>query len=276
MVAFHQKRHEKDTGGLVLNTHRSLESFPSHWNEGVELIHIEKGCATIYINDCAYHVSDGDIVFIGPGEVHQMQSDHMTGEMHVYIFTKEYLQNDWKRFVKYHAQNPYIPASHPKNGALQTLFAKLVSYSTTVSDWQPIYLKACVYNILVLLQDILQWQKLSKYERMRKHNKMERIEEIYEYVNAHYAEKISFETGAAFVNLSPYYFSRFFKESCGMTFHEYVQNYRLSKAMKMLRETNDPIIDIALRAGFGSIKSFNRIFKDILGSSPRIYRKGEI
>ena len=61
----------------------------------------------------------------------------------------------------------------------------------------------------------------------------------------------------------------------GKSFTDLVNNYRLDDAKELLLRTKDPITDIAFNVGFNSITSFNRVFKNNTGVSPRDFRKIE-
>lgn len=67
-----------------------------------------------------------------------------------------------------------------------------------------------------------------------------------------------------------------FKEAAGIPLGAYMQNYRINRAIELLRTTNIPIADVAETAGFGSPQAFSRIFKQTTGYSPREYRLGPI
>lgn len=63
-----------------------------------------------------------------------------------------------------------------------------------------------------------------------------------------------------------------FKEAAGIPLGSYIQNYRLNRAMALLRTTDLSIADLAEEAGFGSPQAFSRIFKKETGLTPRAYR----
>jgi AraC-like DNA-binding protein len=63
-----------------------------------------------------------------------------------------------------------------------------------------------------------------------------------------------------------------FKEAAGIPLGAYLQNYRINRAIALLRTTNIPIADVAEAAGFGSPQAFSRIFKQTTDLSPRAYR----
>ncbi len=64
-----------------------------------------------------------------------------------------------------------------------------------------------------------------------------------------------------------------FRSAAGVSLGGYVQNFRINRAMELLRTTTLPISDIAYEAGFGSPQAFSRIFKKKSGCTPREYRK---
>lgn len=69
------------------------------------------------------------------------------------------------------------------------------------------------------------------------------------------------------------YLSRYFKKIVGMSFNNYVNNYRISNACYLLKNTDNTILASALESGFGGLRSFNRNFKAVLGITPAEYRK---
>lgn len=64
-----------------------------------------------------------------------------------------------------------------------------------------------------------------------------------------------------------------FKEAAGIPLGAYIQNYRLNRAMALLRTSDLSIADVAEEAGFGSPQAFSRTFKTETGTTPRLYRK---
>lgn len=64
-----------------------------------------------------------------------------------------------------------------------------------------------------------------------------------------------------------------FKETAGIPLGYYIQNYRINRAMNLLRSSDLSIADISEEAGFGSPQAFSRVFKKETGRTPRSYRK---
>lgn len=76
------------------------------------------------------------------------------------------------------------------------------------------------------------------------------------------------------VGYSQYYCSNKFHEYMGITFKQYLSKRRLALAAEEVKDTQDRILDIALKYGFSCQESFTRAFADAYGYTPNQYRKG--
>ncbi len=99
------------------------------------------------------------------------------------------------------------------------------------------------------------------------------IRHARQFIADHSAAPLTLASVARTVNLSAKYFCRKFKESTGMKFTEFIARVRIEKAMRMLREPEKRINEIAYEVGFRSVSQFNRVFRDITGQSPTEYRR---
>ena len=89
-------------------------------------------------------------------------------------------------------------------------------------------------------------------------------------------EKLTVENLASSVHFSKYHYQRLFREIVGDTVMEYVTKRKLTLAGKSLLETNDTVLNIALKYGFDSHDGFTRSFKAYMGVTPSQYRNYEI
>ena len=74
------------------------------------------------------------------------------------------------------------------------------------------------------------------------------------------------------VDISPYYFSKIFKEATGENFIEYLTNLRIEKAKELLDNTEMSMKEICLEVGYSNPNYFSRIFKKSVGVSPTEYK----
>jgi YesN/AraC family two-component response regulator len=82
-----------------------------------------------------------------------------------------------------------------------------------------------------------------------------------EYVEQHYREKISSARAAELCGMSPFQFSRAFREAFDVTFQEYVLRFRIRAACRLLKNPNAQVTEVAYLCGFTDPSYFARIFK---------------
>ena len=92
------------------------------------------------------------------------------------------------------------------------------------------------------------------------------------YITEHMDQPLSLEQMARQASLSPYYFSRLFKEETGYTSHQYLVMVRINAAKYYLKSTNLSIKQITQRCGFSSQSNFCAVFRRFTGETPGVYR----
>ncbi len=92
------------------------------------------------------------------------------------------------------------------------------------------------------------------------------------YIQNNYQNDISREDVANEVFLEPTYFSKYFKNKTGETFHNYLFNFRMNKAIEFL-QTNKSVTEVSHMVGYGDLVYFNKKFKQYTGLSPSDYKK---
>jgi AraC family transcriptional regulator len=99
-----------------------------------------------------------------------------------------------------------------------------------------------------------------------------RLRKIEDYVRAHLAESISIVKLAELAELSPFHFSRVFKQTTGMTPLQFVTRERILQAQQLIRETSRSLIEIALEVGYTSPSHFAQVFRRTVGMAPTQFR----
>lgn len=104
-------------------------------------------------------------------------------------------------------------------------------------------------------------------------SEMSVTKKILSYIDGHLDQELSLEKIAAELNYSKYYIGRIFKKKTGTTLYKYIQRRRLDEAARKLAETKQPIVEIALEAGYGSQQAFTQAFRRVRLCTPREYRR---
>ncbi|MGV2788323.1 helix-turn-helix domain-containing protein [Clostridium perfringens] len=89
----------------------------------------------------------------------------------------------------------------------------------------------------------------------------------------YYASDIKASEVADLINLSPNYFSSLFKQDVGISFNEYLNEFRIEKAKLLLEKTPDKVRQIASQVGYQEYKYFVQVFKKFTKVTPTEYRK---
>lgn len=101
---------------------------------------------------------------------------------------------------------------------------------------------------------------------------LSKVEQIACFIADHYTEPIPIESIAHAVHLHPNYAMNLFRKHLGQSIVDYVTQYRLSHAQRLLIMTNANASEIALEVGFGSVSRFYVAFKRAYKQSPGEYR----
>ena len=96
---------------------------------------------------------------------------------------------------------------------------------------------------------------------------------ILKYISENYNKKITNTKIAEVFNYHPCYLNRIIISKTGISLHQYVMNYRITEAWKLVTTTDLPLEEISVKTGFNDIAHFSKCFKSITGNSPSYYRK---
>lgn len=126
-------------------------------------------------------------------------------------------------------------------------------------------LKNFIYNYITDTIDCCLEQKQVQYSKPIRMSK--------QYVMAHTGEAVTLEEVSEYVNMSPNYFSKLFKEKTGISFPNYVLNCKIEKSKELLRDTFMSISEISSTVGYSDVRYFSRLFAKNVGIKPSEYRK---
>ena len=134
-------------------------------------------------------------------------------------------------------------------------------------------------NFLLCIQHLLELFMLIVHEKGKAttHFKLDAkqnhlLQGLIEWTYSRLEGKITLDEAAQYVNFSKSYFCKYFKEATGMSYVDYLQNIRVSKAAFMLRK-GASISDCCFECGYTNISYFMSIFKKITGKTMLDYKK---
>jgi two-component system response regulator YesN len=125
------------------------------------------------------------------------------------------------------------------------------------------YKVSCLNFLSICINYINSYKKESDYI----------VDYIKNYVGKNYNKEIYLDLLSENLNISKSYLSSYFKEKTGINFIDYLNSYRIKKAIKLLEESSAKVKDIALKVGIPNLRTFNRSFRKYVGKSPNEYRR---
>ena len=159
---------------------------------------------------------------------------------------------------------PFInKLSHPAQ--FEEIFKKILITYNHADIAYNLEMKSLTYHIFSMLLE-----ELSKKQASKK-PKYKAIEKAARYIENNYKEKISVDILAKCSGYSTSNFSRLFKEIYSLAPAEYVNHIRIEKAKNMLKTEMFTLAEIAEECGFSNVYYFSRVFKKLVGVTPKTY-----
>jgi len=99
-----------------------------------------------------------------------------------------------------------------------------------------------------------------------------RLNRVIEFVEEHLDQEITLAALAEIAGMGAHYFSEMFKQSLGISPHQYVLRRRIERGRKLLHNPNVSVLEAAVRSGFSDQSHFTKLFRRIVGVTPTKYR----
>lgn len=245
-----------------------------HWHVPLEILYILNGSATVNIEQKPHHLNPLDIIVIDSSKVHDaMYALPHTMGISIHIsknFMRRYIPDMELLHIECAPETIQEHQLEARNKLCEYLKELMVLYvnqpKTYVLKSNALILEilAClVEHFSVPMTDTLSITDLKNIERMN---------QIADYVEAHYKEPLRLQDIADELLLNKEYFCRFFKQNTSLSFITYVNHVRINHIYYDLIHTEDSATDILERHGFVNTKLFYKMFKEIYGCTPRQLR----
>jgi len=271
LVAYHN-----DT---IIRIWRNVETrgFKSHWHSSIEVIMPVENYYDVILNDKRYRVNPGEIFFIPPRALHELDAPP-SGVRFIFLFNIHVLAQ-LKGFAGIQtllSQPMHITKdTHPLvyNEVYQSLLDMCKEYISGNPYSELSIFSLLIRTLISLYENHIQTTDLFQNVNVNKHQEyVAKFGNLLEYIDTHYTEDLTLEDMADIIGFSKYHFSRLFKQYTNFTFCDYLKHRRIQAAEILLEQPEYSITEVALQAGFPSISTFNRIFKEYKNCTPTEFR----
>lgn len=252
--------------------------FETHWHSAVEIISPIKNIYTIAIHDQKYVLNPGEIIVIPSGELHETIAP-ADGERYICLFDLDCIS----RIKSFSSILPFFTSAIIIND--QTAPTLVKPCLDIIEHMAEIYFAEEPMWELRMYADILNFFAIIGQDRLDKMmtvpskvgNKqkeyLDKFNSLFTYIDEHYTDDLTLEFAADLTGYSKFHFTRLFKQFSNTTFYDYLCFKRIKVAEELLINPSLSITDVAIRSGFPSISTFNRLFKKLKNCTPTEYRE---
>ena len=253
---------------------------PLHWHDEVELIYIKKGRGAVTVDFHQYKVQGPTLLLILPGQLHsieQYENDAMEYENIIFhpsmLISKQADTTATGFLLPLFAGQVTVPTVFTPVYPYYTDVVAPIDACDEICKTKPqgyeLYIKSMLFQFFFILDN--RCRNLTKPPKNKK--ALDKMKVVLKYVENNYAQKITIAVVSDIVGFSESHFMRYFKETMGTSFVDYLKEYRLTMAARLLQSSEDSVLSIAAEVGFENLSYFNRAFKGRYGMTPLQYRK---
>lgn len=246
--------HHKETKVIKINK----IYFEPHLHYEIEIIYLLNGKTSIVLNGNEYEFSKGDFAIVFPNMIHSYKEGEniIAGK---FIFSPDIVPELKEIFNTGIFENPVI-----KDAEFESKLASeiLNSFDGSSQAVQKGYL-------LLLASKLIEHLQITQ----RKSGDLSALNRVFDYCQKNFCSNITQKDVAKALHLSDSYLSHLFSGKVGINFCAYINTLKINEACSLLSNSDKSITEVSEECGFGSLRSFNRVFLDYKKITPSKYRK---
>lgn len=238
---------------------RRYSESTQHYHPHFEVYYMKEGSCRYFIDDRAFDVEAGDVIFIPKGIIHRTNYTTVSHSRLLINFTDDYIPANVLDNLK---SSSYLYRSREIAKQIELIFNKIEQEYTHPDEYTIDLLRCHTAEMLYLIA-----RHPGTVEEATTGNDL--VDGIVRYIKQNYMSDIKLSGVAKMKSVSPEHLSRTFKSCTGLGFNEYVTLLRLKKAEEMIKtEPEKTISEIAYECGFNDGNYFSYKFKKMYGISP--------
>lgn len=251
-------------------------SYHLHWHKYAEVILMtgagdERQKPVISINHSEYPMEAGDVVIVWPGELHEISGNEgknlMAFQFPVTLFTEI---PDFAIYVNLFRTYHHISMTEmPQIAESLAMYVRhVVEINAQNSSFPTVERLIGIYEMFMQLATYIR----DKVGPETDHTLI-KIDRACRFIQENCEQNVTLNGVAEYINFSPCYFSRLFKQTTQYSFVDYLNLQRVKRAQTYLADPGLNMTEISYQSGFKSISTFNRVFRQFRGCSPTDYRR---
>lgn len=263
---------------LVFDRVKDSFDFPVHYHPEFEINFIQNGKGVKrVVGDNIEEIDNVELVLIGPNLYHGWELNKCTSkkihEITIQFHNDLFHESLLSRRIMNPIRDMFNRSIHGilfSKKTAEELMPRLVRLSKLDGMDYFLEITSLLYDLANSRNQRLLSTYTVDYDTFDDYDKMKLV---YEYVQKHFAEKITLEDVANVASMSIISFNRFIKKRTGKTFVNYINDIRIGYAARWLVEKDMSVSEVAFKSGFNNIANFNRSFKATKNCTPSQYRE---
>lgn len=258
------------TTPYVVYTLTSSATFPVHKHHEIELIYSPANTVLeLTLDDKTHTVSGGEVAVVGTLTPHATNVEDKKCEIMILELGPVFLKEHFQAMSELDLSSPKIDllADDETTQDLKRCLDDIYAMYLHKAKKDELLIIGNIYRVC---SHIIKLKSASQGSKQKKDAK--KLKKALNYIHTNYASKITLDETANMVGYSKGNFCKNFKSATGLSFHTYLNNYRITNACYLLTNTDMSIGAIAEAVGFPEFKTFCRVFRTVVGKTPSEYR----
>jgi len=230
-------------------------AFPAHLHHCFEFLAVTEGEMCVEVDGTEYTVQAGEGMVFFPNQIHAMRTERHSRHV-LCLFSHD--------LVSTYAES--VSGKVPEQNLFRPEAADVARLSALSDNPNRFVLRGLLYSLCGSFDAQAVCREAQKGEGMLLHR-------IFLFIEKNYTGACSLADLSRMLGYDYSYLSRYFRRTVGITYNDYLNQYRISHACALLQSTSMTVLEISSECGFNSLRSLNRNFKQQLGCSPAEYRR---
>ncbi len=265
-----------------VSRHLNKRPYPLHGHEFIELVYTESGGAVHTIDGAEYTTVRGDLLFVDRGQSHglvpQGEVTYVNLLLEPRFFSEELMDAESivsifrnSLFAELRPDAAHVGHCVHFRGEEQKAVEGLINTMLREQEQKEAgYLSALRSGMQMLFTWMLRRMQADAVPPVESV-----AQDVLEYIDEHFTERLVLSEVAARGFYDPGYFSRLLKRTCGKNFSEYIKEKRIRMAYELILNNDYSVADVMQRCGYNDTKLFYRHFREICGTVPGDIKKTE-
>lgn len=227
-----------------------------------------KGSGTLAYDDNSYALTTGSCVFINCKHPYS----HTTDEDNLWTlkwthFFGPTIQSIYDKYCE-RGGRPVFTLSTSELESIDTVWKNIMTVAKSSDYLRDMRINEALGSLLTLIME-QSWHPEDRTTAPKRAS----VVDVKNFIDEHYAEKISLEALSSRFYIDKYYLTKTFRSQFGLNISTYIQNIRITKAKQLLRFSDKTVEEIGFEVGIGNPAYFSRVFKEVEGIGPKMYRE---